>query len=95
MTLMVIHSYLIKKNIYKYQKSTLDGNIRINFALTQHFVGLNSRLDTFLLREGREGGRVHAAFLQSPTVLISQRDTSKPSMQCEFKTFTAVSQGGK
>lgn len=62
MTLMVIYSYLIRKNTYKYQKPSFE--TLANFQLNQHFVGLkkgsnlNSRLiDKHISAEGwgREG----------------------------------------
>lgn len=73
MTLMVVYSYLIRKNTYKYQKPSFE--TLANFELNQHLVGLKKKkaaiwthdllTNTFLQREGEER-ETNAAFLHWP-----------------------------
>lgn len=91
MTLMVIYSYLIRKNTYKYQKPSFE--TLANFELNQHLVGFKKKRQQFELTtywqthfcrgKGKRGKRM-LHFSIGPKVLISQRDTSKANMQWWF-----------
>lgn len=90
-TLMVIHSYLIRKNIYKYQKPSFEtfalilNLISILWVLKKAAVEIHDLLtNTFLLRKRGKEGEWMLHFSIGPKVLIPQRDTSKANMQPWF-----------
>ena len=90
-TLMVIHSYLIRKKHLQISETQF-WDICINLELNQHFVGFkkgsswNSRLaDKHISAEGRgRQGEWMLHFFIGPKVLTPQRDTSKANMQPWF-----------